>query len=109
MGSPKVYIYTWTWIPFKGNPGLDFFQKEARARCRCILLGCLARRSQTLGLLASLASLASQTVWEARRSQEDPAMHILATSGLFAFPWGRPQDKVVLVVLKAFQTTDQAV
>ena len=43
VGSPEVYTYIWPWVPFKGNPGLDSLQKEPRARCRCILLGCHSR------------------------------------------------------------------
>ena len=37
IGSPEVYTYTWPWLPFKGNPGLDSHEKETRARCRCVL------------------------------------------------------------------------
>ena len=45
VGSPEVYTYIWPWVPFEGNAGLDSLQKEPRARCRCILLGCLPQRS----------------------------------------------------------------
>ena len=37
----SIHLYNWPWLPFKGHPGLDSLQKEARARCRCILLSCL--------------------------------------------------------------------
>ena len=49
IDSPQVYIYTWPWLCFEGNPGPNCLSKEAMARCWCILLDCLFQRGEMEG------------------------------------------------------------